>query len=182
MDAGQVTVRTVSGLSGHAVSLGPMAALSRSHGRHTADLCQRLCRPAPRWPARLWRWWFASSGRPSQSGLRRPQEHPDQPLIVTAQGEAWSMACLTGRVRSQITSRFVARAWPGGGGGPSHGPANAWLSVATLGPGRWGLVKPASLAGSNHYGIHDGALVARAEATTGDLTWAQADEKKSRTS
>ena len=39
----------------------------------------------------------------------RRLEHPDQPPSLKAQG-AWSMACLTGRICSQITgtSRFVA--------------------------------------------------------------------------
>ena len=56
----------------------------------------------------------------NQEAARAPESRPDQRL--TAQ-RAWSMTCLIGRFNSQITSRFVARAWPGGGGGPS--PANA---------------------------------------------------------
>ena len=52
--------------------------------------------------------------------IMRQESRPDQPL--TAQ-RGWSMTCLTGRFQSQITSRFVARTWPGCCGGLS--PANA---------------------------------------------------------
>ena len=45
--------------------------------------------------------------------ITRPLVHLDQ--LLTVEG-AWSMACLTGKFCSQITSRFVARAWPGPGG------------------------------------------------------------------
>ena len=52
--------------------------------------------------------------------ITRQESRPDQPL--TAQ-RGWLMTCLTGRFQSQITSRFVARTWPGCCGGLS--PANA---------------------------------------------------------
>ena len=61
---------------GHAVSPGPVAAPTQfSRGRHTAGLCQRPCRSAPRWPARSWRW--CSEAEP----IRR-LEHPDQPFTA----------------------------------------------------------------------------------------------------
>ena len=81
MDAGP-------GHSGHAVSPGPVAAPTpSSHGRYTAGLCQQFQHPVD--PLGL----GVGVLRPSRSG----GEHPDQP-----------MACLTCRLCSKITSRFVA--------------------------------------------------------------------------
>ena len=96
---------------------------------------------------------------------------PRQALALVFRGRAdqearasWSalhgsMACITCRLYSQITSRFVARAWPGGRG-VARLPDCHWQ--LEQGPSSWGRVKPASLAGSDHYEIQGGALVARA--------------------
>ena len=75
------------------VSPGPVATPTpSSHGRYTAGLCQQFQHPVD--PLGL----GVGVLRPSRSG----GEHPDQP-----------MACLTCRLCSKITSRFVAKglAW-----------------------------------------------------------------------
>ena len=56
--------------------------------------------------------------------------------------KAWSMACLTGKICTQITMRLVARAWPCGVGSQTlqarHRQMPDWQ--LELGPGCWGLV------------------------------------------
>ena len=92
MDAGP-------GHSGHVVSPGPVAApMPSSRGRHTAGLCQRRDGRVAQQPV-----------DPLGLGVGVPTRRPGR--------SGGSMACLTCRLCSQITSRFVSRAWPGGGQG-----------------------------------------------------------------
>ena len=116
MDAGQVTV---SGPSGHAVSQWRLPLRRLRTGDTMRTLANGLVAQPPVDPLGL------GVGVPRLLVGRATGNHQAaraSGVTGTAQ-RAWSMTCLTGRFHSQIDSTFVARAWPGGCGGPS--PANA---------------------------------------------------------
>ena len=97
------------------------------------------------------------------------------------------MACLTGRSHSQLTSRFVARCWPGGGGrvescecltasGNSDSANLHWPGVQDA--EAWSSLPHWQAQITTRFKVvlwKPGP--GRAEAATSELNWAQAAEK-----